>query len=473
MVIFLSILLFLTNLSFNIRPIYNNDYYWHISVGKWILENKKIPIEDIFSWWGKSHHLPFISHEWLSDIFMYIIGNIGILLILILITSFLFYFLCKKLNFSKRMNFSNTFKFLYLFLGIKILVSIEVRPLMFSLLFFSIFLILLEKYLNNDKKKYFFFLLILQLLWVNMHGGSSSLIPLILGILCIYGFLEKIFSSNKKHLIYSKLKKILLLLVFIIIISFINPYSYKILLYPFLNMMDSTMINSIREWGSIDFHGILGIYYFSLLFLPFLSILLSKKRVSFLDLIFLFGFLFMSLRSLRFIQFYIIIGSIIIGKYMNFEIPIKREIKVNSYVIGGFLLIGLFFVSVFSIKNNISHLFQPNSYSNQAISKIIEYQPMRMFNDYDNEGYLTYRLYYEKSDIFINSIFDIYSKNIYLDYDKITHGIDFSYYLEKYDFDLIIVPPNHMVSFFMKNQNNYSIYYKDKTAIIYVKEVVN
>lgn len=470
MVTFLSILLFLTNLSFNIRPIYNNDYYWHISIGKWILENKKIPSVDLFSWWGKSHHLPFISHEWLSDILIYIIGDIGVLFLLILITSFLFYFLYKKLNFSKRMIFSNIFKFLYLFLGIKIFVSIEARPLMFSLLFFSIFLILLEKYLNNDKKKNFFLILLLQLLWVNMHGGSSSLIPLIVGILCIYGFFEPFFSNKNQYLIYPHKKNILFLFGCIILISFLNPYTYKILMYPFLNMMDSTMVNSILEWKSIDFHGILGIYYFSLLFLPFLSILLSKKKVSFLDCIFLFGFLFMSLRSLRFIQFYLLIGSIIIGKYMNFEIPLKRKIRINSYAVGGFLTISFLFISILSIKNNISHLFQPKSYSDEVIQKIIEFQPKRMFNDYDNGGYLTYRLYSEKSDVFINSIFDIYSKNIYLDYEKISHGIDFSTYLEKYDFDLIIVPPNHMIANFLKNQEKYTLYYQDKTAVIYVRE---
>ena len=155
---------------------------------------------------------------------------------------------------------------------------------------------------------------------------------------------------------------------------------------------------------------------------------------------------------------------------MNFEIPLKRDVKINHYVVGGFLAICFIFISILSIKNNISHLFQPKSYSNKAIQKIIEFQPKRMFNDYDNGGYLTYRLYSEKSDIFINSIFDIYSKNIYLDYEKISHGIDFSRFLERYDFDLIIVPPNHLITNFLKNQEKYTLYYQDKTATIYVKE---
>ena len=50
-----------------------NDFWWHIKVGEWILENRQIPISDIFSWYGTQNQLPWTAHEWLSDVIYFVI----------------------------------------------------------------------------------------------------------------------------------------------------------------------------------------------------------------------------------------------------------------------------------------------------------------------------------------------------------------------------------------------------------------
>ena len=59
-----------------------NDFWWHIKIGEWIVENGKIPTEGIFSWYGMKEHIPWTAHEWLSEIIFYLmhqyLGSAGV-----------------------------------------------------------------------------------------------------------------------------------------------------------------------------------------------------------------------------------------------------------------------------------------------------------------------------------------------------------------------------------------------------------
>ena len=66
------------------RGISGNDFWWHIKVGQWILENGQIPSSDIFSWYGTANQIPWVAHEWLSDVVFYLlydcVGSVGVFL---------------------------------------------------------------------------------------------------------------------------------------------------------------------------------------------------------------------------------------------------------------------------------------------------------------------------------------------------------------------------------------------------------
>ncbi|MDE5586898.1 MAG: hypothetical protein K2I72_00840, partial [Bacilli bacterium] len=56
---------------------YGSDFYWHLKVGEYISSHHKIPFTDIFSWYGSNNHLPWISHEWLFEVFIYQFFHFG------------------------------------------------------------------------------------------------------------------------------------------------------------------------------------------------------------------------------------------------------------------------------------------------------------------------------------------------------------------------------------------------------------
>jgi len=61
---------FLFSLPFISKPLINPDIFWHLSAGKFIFENSKIPYTDFLSWTlnGKE----WIDFEWLSQVIYYI-----------------------------------------------------------------------------------------------------------------------------------------------------------------------------------------------------------------------------------------------------------------------------------------------------------------------------------------------------------------------------------------------------------------
>lgn len=458
------------NFILSFKNIIDPDYGWHISVGKYILENKIIPKNDIFSWYGISNNLEFISHEWLSDVIMYLLGNLGIIILLSVFSVIFYIFLVKLLKLNKKFNISNIIKAIWLLLSFITIGTFQHRPYLFSYLLFLIFMYILFKYLNDELKlkKIICIIPLLQLLWVNLHGGSSSLILLILFITIV---LSLIFKNIRN---IERIKVLSIILVSCIIVSFINPYGYKILLYPFYNMKDTVMINTIIEWFSPNFHGLYGIYIFTIIVIPILLFIFYKKDKNIIDMVIYFMFLFMMLRSVRFMHYYIFVSTYIVGKYMiNFS-DINIKVRINVSVVRIFTSVVLCFLTICGVLYQVSNFSDKNKYlyyySDTAIEKLIELKPKRLFNDYNTGGYLTYKLYETNIDVFINGIADIYSSSILNDACNLVDlSSDPDVILNKYNFDVIIIMRDVPLEWYLTNNDSYNIYYQDDTATIFNK----
>ncbi len=460
---FFIIFLGICNVIYSFRTYLSNDYHWHYLVGEYIVKTGHIPKADIFSWYGIDHKLPFISHEYLSDIIMYFIKPIGMVITGILLKISFYYFLVKNLKFNKDDFFPNIVKFFYLIISIIVMRSMENRPFLFSILFFNLFFSFLNKLIVTNNKKYIIYISLIQLLWVNIHGGSSSLIMIILLIYLLFPFInEKVFHQKNK--VPSKLLFICLISTFLV--SFINPNTYKIVLYPYLNMADSTMIDGISEWASPNFHGLNGIYLFVVLFFPVFIMMISKTKKDNIDYILIFMFLFMSLRSIRFMHFYIFVATYILGRYPYDLKLFKRKLVINKIPIViacSFALIPIIFyvIDEYHSKNTI--------YSDASISKIIEINPQRLYNDYDYGGYLSYLLKDTDIKIFINSIADIYTKNIFPDYYSMMSIRNVDKLLDKYDFDCMLLIKGDRLIDYMRLKDNYELVFEDEYNVIFIK----
>ena len=65
------------------RPIKDPDFYWHLKTGQYLLETRSIPSVDVFSYvkFGSE----WVTHEWMSELFMYsifkVFGYLGLIVV--------------------------------------------------------------------------------------------------------------------------------------------------------------------------------------------------------------------------------------------------------------------------------------------------------------------------------------------------------------------------------------------------------
>jgi hypothetical protein len=51
-----------------VQPVTDPDYFWHLRVGRWIIDHRAIPHTDLFTYTVSDHR--FVAHEWLSEVAM-------------------------------------------------------------------------------------------------------------------------------------------------------------------------------------------------------------------------------------------------------------------------------------------------------------------------------------------------------------------------------------------------------------------
>ena len=479
---------FITGLLMSFESMTDNDYFWHVVIGKWIDTNHAIPNVPLYSWWGLEQHYSWTSHEWLTEWIMYKVGDIGCMVIMLSIFLLLYIILYKmlKLKFNKLFDF----KLIWLLLMTVFFKVTGPRPYIISLLFFGYLIYVLFSYIDKDKKifnKLIWTIPIVQVLWSNLHGGSTSLsYVFIIGVLLCDLFL-KIFKIKEERwasylLDKKQIKTLLIVLGLTLVATCINPVGYKLLLYPFTNMADTNMIDYIIEWQSPSFHGILGLYIFIMVAFPIFNMIITKKKYKFHEFALLLLMFYMSMKSQRFIGMYGIYSTWLVGKYMfvddNFYEIIKKPFKKFENIIKyGFILL-LVLITIFIGYKQISNfklIDNDGFYSDKAVEKLIELKPTRMYNDFGAGGYLLYKLnQYNALDdmnIFIYGLGDVFSNNILPDsvaLYKVTK--DPEELINKYNFDVILTVKTSTLRYYLEDNDNWKITYSDDMCYIFERK---
>lgn len=144
------------------------DLWLHIGVGRHIVQNGfSVPSVDILSCTmaGK----PWINHEWLFQVMVYYIHHLWgpdglITMQVILVTVTLLILLLLAYNKEKQL----AVLFSLLLVSLVYYVRFTIRPDLFSLLFFTLYILFLSFHIN--KRWVIYALVAVQVLWTNMHG---------------------------------------------------------------------------------------------------------------------------------------------------------------------------------------------------------------------------------------------------------------------------------------------------------------
>lgn len=448
-----TIFIICIGLFFLVFMLKESDYYWHIKAGEYMFKHGIIT-KDVFSWSVAGKY--WTSHEWLFEIILYLLKLIspnGHLIIyggLFIISLLLILFLGNKNEYLKNPYFS----IIWIILSCIFIPYMQARPhlISFNLLTLT-FWFLYDLYKNEDSKK-IYFLPIITILWANIHGGSSNLSYLLCFVFLICGLFNynssKIsFKKNSKKQFY---KYLLVGLLCILCITF-NIHGIKMLLYPYQNMMDKVMLSNILEWFPTNLNDPTHYTYLFFVVFIFFIMMLSKKKIDFIDLI-VFGIcLFLGFKSVRFWGYTYIFMNFIIFKYIN-----KSDYGKEIFLMMGICIVFFISVTLLSKDRTVSRL--NNSSLDKDLVELIKHEkPKRLFNVYDFGG----ELIYNDIKVFVDGRADLYSKYNFKEYlvmaDFNTGVLDF---IEKYDFDYYLVSNNFSITNYLKANDKYiSLYSRD------------
>lgn len=465
------------------QGILGNDFWWHVKVGEWICENDQIPIQDIFSWYGIEKQLPWTAHEWLSDVIYYHIllntGEAGVFFFCLGSALLMAFLIMKQVKEQLKENVVIGSVY-FLFLSVVLSLFFYGRPHIFSffLLFFE--LKILYEYMQKPETKKIYALPIIACLWSNLHGGSSNLTYLLCFVVLVVSMLE--FEWGRlycKRLPRKSIIRLAVVNVLAIVGVMINPIGLQVLTFPYSSIGDKLMMSEITEWIAPDAKEFAQLLiYFLPIILMTVGIVVKETKVRLIDILVMGMFLYLFLRSARFIMLWYIAAAFYAFPYLPkcklTDIKTKTEKILLAIVLVIFCIpVGMSFYDISKIEENG---YIEKVMTVDAIEAVRNNQTERMFNDYN----LGEALIYNDIPVFFDARADMYlQQNIFADgismmtlnqknLDAGTQYVDIDALIEKYGFDSILIMKSRpLYSYLSSHEEMVECIYEDDNLVYY------
>jgi len=457
------------------------DTGYHIRAGEYILENLKVPYHDIFSF--TTPPIPWTAHEWFSEIIFALVHKIsglsGLVVLMTIVIASVYSLLLKFLR-SSGISIVIAALIVALAAGVSTIHWLA-RPHIFSLLLTLIWYIILDTY-QYKEKNYLYLLPPIMLLWVNLHGGFIAGFML-LAVYITGNLLKIIFVREVRHEGFAKIKILLMISSLCLLASLINPYGYKILLFPFKLTANKFIMDNVSEWLSPNFHTDLRYEYMLLLMIFVFGV--SVLRLNSIEALLVLLFTHMSLFSARYIPLYGIILSPIIAKRIDrlvmdlrdrrliqrfLSISLRTAVtdsQTKGYLWSFFAVAALV---IMLLMGKMEYKFDEKKLPVDAVQfmkkeKIIG----NMFNNDEFGDYIIYAAW-PRYKVFFDGRSDMYGvarMKEYIKVVRIEQGWD--EVLKKYNINWIIYNANSPLSQFLLERDDWKLIYADKVANIFVK----
>ncbi|MBV6398278.1 MAG: hypothetical protein CDJEALGM_00644 [Ignavibacteria bacterium] len=484
----------------------DDDVFWHLATGKYVVDNNSVPSNDIFGWaTANSEWMPF---EWGWDVVTYFLFNIGgytiisvFRTLIFLLLFFIYYLTFRKLGINQ-----NLIAVFFVLIAFGIIDRLTPRPHIISLLFFAILLYILisVRYKPDSSLKGFYFIPALFLIWSNFHMGVIAGIFILLTYfsVVVYEHLRNRKTGLNKVRIYSGNELFSIGMIFFasVLCLLINPNGYDTFFYSY-GHTQMKLLETINEWRSpFDemFSGsFVNTIYKAMLALGLFTAFYSFKTKDYFPFIIYLVFAIYSVRAVRFTVDYLIVVLPFLVLSLNFIISsLKSESLRYNLLRGNFLKIALSLILIYAIirlPNNELYLEDLKYYRVSGFGIDNNFIPVQLFdfmeankvpakgekvlNHFGTGGYFIWRFPDEKN--FIDSrnlndeIFGLYrdliEKKTGFEKKLTDLGIDYAIYLAP---DLVRAPQemrSTIISYF-ENTENWKLVFWDDKSFLYLKD---
>lgn len=487
-------ILFLLLFAIAAREISDPDFWWHLRTGQFIAETVTIPRADIFSHtnFGK----PWVTHEWLSELFIFAVFRLGSFPLLTLVFAAVIT-LAFALTYSRCDGKPMVAGFAVLFAAFATAPTWGVRPQMLSMLLMSLFLYLLAPNLppapsgtsEGARGSGRLLLLIpLMLLWVNLHSGFMLGIA-VTGVYLLGEIAERLFSASPPHFSRAdliavwrdpRLKTLALVFIGCLAVVPFNPNGATMYVYPFETLTSHAMQTYIQEWFSPDFHAAQYQPFAFLLLATLASSAISRKKPTLTDLLLLVGSGYAGLRSARNIPFFALIAAPILARstwdwlqargwvrHIEFRTGLTRWSSILNWVL--FLVIGLAALArVAQVVTNQSSVERERFPAAAVDFMNANGVKGELYNSYGWGGYLIWRLYPRR--VFIDGRADVYGDAFIEEFLRMYRGeAGWDRSFERYRVGTVLIEPDAPLAMRLAQDPAWRRVYADDQTVVFEK----
>ncbi|MBN1264546.1 MAG: hypothetical protein JXA25_03575 [Anaerolineales bacterium] len=459
----------------------DTDTWWHLAAGERILETGEILRQDPFSLTraGEAWEYP----GWLAQICMTLVFHVGGLVALngltALLVSLTFLVIWFSLEGPALLRLS-----VLLLSAITSSVFWSARPQLFSFLFSSLFILILEKE-RKEQTRFLWFLPVLMAVWGNLHGGYVIGF-MILGAYfasCIISSFQTLPSDRSLWKVHFRpMARLAVSGAAAVLTLVFNPDGLELLLYPFKTVEMAVLRSYIAEWQSPNFHLLANQPFLWILFLSCASLVFSKHKSRLSDLPVLFIFAYIAFLAARNISTFALVAAPILARHANSIFTafpgMKRISKplppflsriFNAVLLVSMLLLGIVirfeFLSERTIQEELS-LELPVT----AVDYLAEHKPDgNLFHSYNWGGYIIWRLHPTYLS-FVDGRTDLFGDEILSRYLQIwsadRQALDL---LATYGIDVVLVEAKAPLASLLEC-SQWELLYEDPQAVIYVRQ---
>jgi hypothetical protein len=474
-------ILFLALFAMTVREISDPDFWWHLRAGQYMMETATIPRTDPFSFTAQGKE--WVTHEWLSEVFMYALYRVGGFALLTILFSAIITG-AFALTYARSEGKPYLAGFALLLGALATAPTWGVRPQMLTLLLMSAFLFLLDRFVKTRENKFLIPLPFLMLVWVNLHSGFA------IGLVVIGAYLFAAVVEGIVFLCYARaetkttepavspraLRSLLLILACSFLAVLVNPNGARMFIYPFETLTSAAMQRYIQEWFSPNFQQTEWLPFALLLVSLIATTLLARARVPRAHILLLFALGFLALRSARNIPLFALVAIPVLSAQLAAWIPLRAANKatprtmqiINTAIVVIVALVA--FVRVGSVLVNQSNV-EREKFPAAAVEWIQKNRPApNIYNSYGWGGYLIWRLYPDylvyidgradvHGDAFIENFLEIY---------RAQQGWQDE--LTKRDVRFVLIEPDAPLAQELANDSDWSQVFSDEQSISYEKK---
>jgi len=456
------------------------DFWWHLRIGQWMVDQGRLPSTDIFTFTVPNH--VWTDHEYLTEVLIWRVysaaGLAAVSVAFGLITWAGFWLIYRQVR-------RQPFVMVGVGLAIGAIAGAPIwgpRAQMITFALSCLELYWLQGYMSGRSRSLRFFPLVM-VLWANLHGGWVIGFAW-LGVALLAEAVGWAWDrSNPAHLMHLRFLAVVTAVSAVAVAA--TPHFLSLYPYPFQTQGSVAQQKLIVEWFSPDFHQIHVRPFEAMMFLVIAGFALRRPSLyEFLLTMLALGLALQSVRNL--VLFVAAATPVMINTYSEFWKGLSRDHRWSFTIpprplfaaTTAIALVIIAGVTVVRIGNSIGATQQTNmtagDYPVKAADWLAAHPQVgtRMFNQYGWGGYLAYRFYPDaQRKVFIFGEAALMGDDLLNQYeDVVTLRSDWKSVLDQYQVDYVVYNKGEALSNVLATQPDWTLVYEDSIAQIYARK---